>query len=91
MAATQPPAAPLLHSDEESTMDQARIVEMALRIEHRHGDGSWGEFQEDRSHHSPSDHDPERLWGIRRIFRCTSCDDSVTIIEGDEGGAAAER
>ena len=41
-------------------MDQARIVEMALRIEHRHGDGSWGELQEDRSHHSPSDHDPER-------------------------------
>ena len=57
MAAKQPPAAPP-RTDEESAMDQARIIEMALRIEHRHGDGSWGEFQEDRSHNSPSDHDP---------------------------------
>jgi hypothetical protein len=90
MAATQPPGAPLPRTDEESTMDQARIIEMALRIEHRHGDGTWGEFQEDRSHHSSTDHDPERSWGFRRIFRCTSCGDSLTVIEGEEGGAAAE-
>ena len=70
-------------------MDQARIVEMALRIEHRHSDGSWGELTEDRSHHSPSDHDPERRWGLRRIFRCTSCDEAVTIIDGEEGGPDA--
>ena len=90
MAATQPPTAPP-RTDEELIMDQARIIEMALRIEHRHGDGTWGEFQEDRSHHSPSDHDPERSWGIRRIFRCTSCGDAMTVIEGEEGGAGAER
>ena len=72
-------------------MDQARIIEMALRIEHRHSDGSWGELQEDRGHHSPADHDPERTWKSGRIFRCTSCDESLTIVPGSEGGPPAER
>jgi len=58
---------------------QARIIEMAYRIDHRHADGSWGEMVEDRTHHSPADHDPERAWSRFRIFRCTSCDASVAI------------
>jgi hypothetical protein len=70
-------------------MDQARIVEMALRIEHRHHDGTWGEMREVRSHHDSADHDPERSWGIRRIFRCTTCPESLTIIEGEEGGPSS--
>ena len=66
-------------------MDQTRIVEMALRIEHQHTDGSWGEMIEDhRTQLSPVDHDPERTWGSHRIFRCTSCDDAVTIVPADD-------
>ena len=72
-------------------MDQSRIVEMALRIEHRHSDGSWGELQEERTADSPANHDPERAWGFRRIFRCTSCGDAVTVIEGEEGGDVGPR
>jgi hypothetical protein len=72
-------------------VDQARIVEMALRIEHQHSDGTWGEMIEDhRPHHSPANHDPERRWGFHRIFRCTSCDEAVTIASGDEGEPPAE-
>ena len=67
-------------------MDQARLAEMVLRIEHQHADGTWGELVEDRSHHAAADHDPERLWGIRRIFQCMSCPEKVTVIEGEEGG-----
>jgi hypothetical protein len=66
-------------------MDQARI-ELAYRIEHRHPDGSWGEMIEQRGHHDPAQHDAERSWGIRRIFRCTSCDETAILVPGDEGG-----
>ena len=69
---------------------QARIVEMAYRIDHRHPDGSWGEMVEDRSHQSPADHDPERKWSRFRIFRCTSCEASVAIAN-EEGVPLPER
>jgi hypothetical protein len=58
---------------------QARILEMAYRIDHRHPDGSWGEMVEDRSHQNPADNDPEKGWRKFRIFRCTSCDEEVAI------------
>jgi hypothetical protein len=71
-------------------MDQATF-ELSYRVEHRHGDGSWGEMLEDRSRdHDSAAHDPERNWGIRRIFRCTSCDEAVTLIPGENGGAEPE-
>ena len=69
---------------------QARILEMAYRIDHRHPDGSWGEMVEDRSPHSPVDHDPEKSWSRFRIFRCTSCDAKVMIAE-DGGQPVPER
>jgi hypothetical protein len=72
-------------------MDQARLAEIALRIEHRHDDGTWGEMREHRGHHAPSDHDPERGWNLRRIFRCTSCSESLTVVPGEEGGPPPER
>ncbi len=62
---------------------QGRIIEMAYRIDHRHPDGSWGEMIGDRTHNDPGDHDPERKWSAHRIFRCTSCDASVTIVSDD--------
>ena len=39
-------------------------------IEHRHEDGSWSEMVEERRPHDAADHDAERSWGLRRIFRC---------------------
>ena len=59
-------------------------LEYMYRVQHRHKDGSWGDLIEDRAHHDPSDHDPERGWSLGRIFRCTSCPDAVTLIPGDE-------
>lgn len=61
-----------------------RTLEIAYRIDHRHKDGSWGEMVEDRAHHDPAAHDPERRWSMRRIFRCTSCDEAVTLVPGDD-------
>jgi hypothetical protein len=64
----------------------------ALRIEHRHSDGSWSPLE--RSHHDPADHDPERGWAKGEIYSCTSCDEQVRIVLDDDtpvagsGGAA---
>jgi hypothetical protein len=68
-------------------MDQLRFVEAAYQIQHRHRDGSWAPMEEEPtpSHHAPADHDPERGWLRGRIFRCKSCDESVTIVPGSEG------
>jgi hypothetical protein len=71
-------------------MDQATL-DFMFRLQHRHKDGSWGDMVEDRPHHAPSDHDPERGWGLRRIFRCTSCEESVTLLPGDETGGPEPR
>ena len=60
-------------------MDNIRLQEAQYRIEHRHGDGSWAPMVEEGSHHDSAQHDPERSWGKRRLFRCTRCDESVLI------------
>lgn len=55
-----------------------RILEEQLRLEHRHGDGSWGTFE--RAHHDPADHDSERDWAKGKIvYSCTSCDELVRV------------
>lgn len=54
----------------------SRLAEIEYRISHRHPDGAWGEMVQ--AHDSATD-DPERQWGKSRLFRCTSCDESVTI------------
>ena len=59
-------------------MNPGALVEI-YRLQHSHRDGSWGDMVEDRSHHSPADHDPERGWRDGLRFRCTSCNESVTI------------
>jgi hypothetical protein len=63
-------------------MDPRSILTM-FQVEYRHSDGSLGVMVEERSHHAPADHDPERGWGLRRIFRCSGCDESVSIVVGD--------
>ncbi len=62
-------------------MDPARLVEMEFRISHSHNDGSSSPMVE-VPHHDPAAHDPERHWGFRRIFRCTSCEETITIEPG---------
>jgi hypothetical protein len=64
-----------------------RILELELRISHRHNDGTNSPMVEVTEHHDAAEHDPERQWGIRRIFRCVSCEETVTIESrpGDEG------
>ena len=60
-------------------MDYGRTAELALRISHRHSDGSWGEL-DPRSHHDPADHDPERDWASgRTIYVCKSCGEEVLV------------
>ena len=64
----------------------------AIRLEHRHSDGSWSPLQ--RSHHDPADHDPERAWAKGEIYRCSGCDEEVRVVPSDDapgtgsGGAA---
>ena len=62
-------------------MGLSPFYEAELRIQHRHTDGSWGEMEE--QHHDAADHDPERTWARGKIFRCKSCEESVTINPGD--------
>ena len=48
-------------------------------------------MEEVRQHHDAAQHDPERLWGIRRLFRCKTCEEELTISPGAEGsGGPAE-
>jgi hypothetical protein len=67
-------------------MDQLRSSGVQYRIDHRHKDGSWAEMAEDRQPHDAADVDAERFWGVRRLFRCRTCDESVMLEPGD--GAA---
>jgi hypothetical protein len=71
-------------------MGLSPFYEAELRIQHRHKDGSWGELEEDSGHHDAAAHDPERRWVRGKIFKCTSCEESVTINPGDapEEGAS---
>ena len=61
-------------------MDQ-RILELQYEVEHEHADGSRGQMVEERSPHDAADTDPERGWSRRRVFRCTVCNDLVTLTQ----------
>jgi hypothetical protein len=65
----------------------ARFRELEYQISHRHSDGSWARMEERPEHHDPAQHDPEREWARHRIFECASCEEAVTLIPGEEGGA----
>jgi hypothetical protein len=59
----------------------------AIRLEHRHSDGSWSPLQ--RSHHDPADHDPERGWARGEIYRCSTCEEEVRVVPADEAGTGS--
>ena len=55
------------------------------RLSHRHGD-EWYEMKPTSSH-SPDGRDPERkLLAGEQAFRCTACDEEVTIKAPDQTG-----
>lgn len=73
-------------------MSIGQFTDLPFRLEHRHGDGSWGTFQ--RTHHDPADHDPERDWAKGQLYACTSCPELVRIgapAGGTASSSAAER
>ena len=40
-----------------------------------------------RSPHDAAETDPERGWSLRRVFRCTVCNDVVTLTRDRDAGA----
>jgi hypothetical protein len=60
-------------------MDLSRVADLNLTFEHRHDDGTLGTFEPKPSHHSPSDHDPERDWATGTIYKCTTCDEEIIV------------
>lgn len=60
-------------------MDQARVREAMMRLEHRHSDGSWSRLERQPQHHDPVDHDPERAWADGELYACPTCDEQVIV------------
>ncbi len=60
-------------------MDQARVREAMMRLEHRHSDGSWSRLEPRPQHHDPTEHDPERRWADGQLYACPSCDEEVFV------------
>ena len=65
-------------------MDLSRIAELNLTLRHRHDDGAFGTFEPEQTHHSPTDHDPERGWASGTIYKCTTCDEEIVVGRSEE-------
>ena len=63
-------------------------IAQEFRIEHRHGDGSWAALEP--IHHGAAEHDSERSWLHRMVFRCGSCGETVTVTTGGDEGLTGE-
>jgi hypothetical protein len=70
-------------------MDRLMAYDVYYRVQHRHKDGSWGDMEEAPSH-GVAAHDPERRWGVSRVFRCTSCEEGVMLVPPGEEAAPHE-
>jgi hypothetical protein len=60
-------------------MFQLSGFDHAIRLEHRHEDGSWAQLVPRPSHHDPADHDPERDWAKGQIYACSTCDEEIRV------------
>lgn len=69
-------------------MFAARSLEIA-HIQHDHGNGEWHDMV-DVTEATNANQDPERSWLRGRIFRCTTCEDSIRIEVPEQGTAADE-
>lgn len=54
-----------------------------VRFQHSHGGNEYHEMREVTGHDSAV-RDPERGWLRRRIFRCTACEDEISVDVPDE-------
>ena len=63
-------------------MDSLRLLDALGRVEHRHGD-SWHLMQAEETAADASSSYRERSWASGRIFRCTTCDDSIRVVPSD--------
>jgi hypothetical protein len=72
-------------------MDPNLRIAQAFRLEHHHGDGSWSPMEP--IHHGQPEHDAERSWLRGLIYRCTTCNEEVTVTQGteEESGPEARR
>jgi hypothetical protein len=66
-----------------------QLAGLSLRLEHRHSDGSWSDFE--RSHHDPAEHDPERAWSRGEIYVCKTCNEQVRVSALDDETAIGPR
>jgi len=69
-------------------VDQSRMTEMLLRLEHRHSDGTWGRLEPRPAPHDPASTDPEAAWAGGQVYACPSCDEQVRVrypTQGDQG------
>lgn len=71
-------------------MFQLGGLETALRLEHRHSDGSWSPFEPRPSHHDAAEHDPERDWANGRIYVCSNCSEEVRVTAAPRDGGPAK-
>ena len=60
-------------------MDANLRIAQEFQVEHRHSDGSWSPLEP--MHHDAAAHDGERSWLMRKIFRCTTCEEEVAVTE----------
>lgn len=67
-------------------MDANLRIQQEFNLEHRHFDGSWASMEPIR--HDPAAHDGERSWLRRVIFRCRTCEETVTLTTGGDEGLA---
>lgn len=71
-------------------MDPNVRIAQEFRIDHQHEDGSRSPMEP--AHHDSASHDGERSWLKRTTFRCTTCDETVTVTDaGDERGGFIPR
>jgi hypothetical protein len=56
-------------------------IEQEFRLQHRHSDGSWSPMAQ--VHPDPAEHDAERSWLRRMVFRCTTCSEEVEVTGED--------
>jgi hypothetical protein len=71
-------------------MFQLSGADFALRLEHRHEDGSWAQLEARPSHHDPAEHDPERGWANGRIYVCSSCNEEIRVTDAASEGEPAK-
>jgi hypothetical protein len=71
-------------------MDPNVRIAQELLLEHRHSDGSWTPMK--RVDPDSTNHDAERSWLHRTIFRCSTCDEEVSVsTNGDEEDGELDR